>query len=525
MRVAVVGGGPGGLFLAALVSRGLPNAEVVVLERNQRSDAFGFGVVFSDATLRTIDAADPVLREGLADFGTHWDRIAVWNRGERHEFAGNGMAAIHRRRLLGLLQDNAEQAGATLRFGEEAPPVAQLSAEFDVVVGADGTNSSVRRHLGNDVLGHSTETAAAKFIWFGTTFLFDGLTFVHRESEHGTFAVHGYPISSELSTFIVETDEPTWRRAGLDRFDVTQPPGTSDVDSQHYLAKLFADDIDGADLVANNSRWGNFVTRRTRTWHQGNIALLGDAVHTAHFSVGSGTKMAMEDAVVLAEEIVRHADDTAGAFSAYEEARQPKVERIQDSARPSLSWWERFGRYRAQLDPLTFAFHFFSRTIDIERIAKRDPQLVQDVRSRWQEREGATALRTSLDLPGTRAATSRVLTLQGEDAELVLLDDVGEVLRVDAGIGTVIQGAILVEAPESEELVDSVLAALPDDVRVALVRGGCDLPRMLVCEELRLDRGCIVVLAGDVDDAVAETLVLSGRVDAVARTAGTGDAA
>jgi len=521
VRVAVVGGGPGGLFAGALISRGLPDADVVVFERNQRSDAFGFGVVFSDATLRAIDAADPVLRTALADFGTHWDRIAVWNRGERHEFAGNGMAAIHRRRLLSLLQDNAEQAGATLRFGEEAPPVSQLSAEYDIVIGADGTNSSVRRHLGDQGLGHSTEAAAAKFIWFGTTFLFDGLTFVHRESEHGTFAVHAYPISDELSTFIVETDEDTWRRAGLDRFDVAQPPGASDLDSQHYLEKLFADDIEGAELVTNNSRWGNFVTRRTRTWHDGNIVLLGDAVHTAHFSVGSGTKMAMEDAVVLAEEIVRHAGEPAAAFAAYEEARQPRVARIQDSARPSLSWWERFGRYRDQLDPLTFAFHFFSRSIDVERIAQRDPELVQSVRGRWQGLHGAPALQTPLDLPGRRAATSRLLTLQQDGTTVSVRDDDGEVMR--AGAGLAVDGVVLVEVPETEALVDSVLAALPVDVRVAVVRGGADLPRTLLCEELRLDRGCVVVLADDVDDAVAETLILSGRVDAVARSSRSGD--
>ena len=400
VRVAVVGGGPGGLFVATLISRGLPDSEVTLFERNQRSDAFGFGVVFSDATLKTIDQADSVLRTALAEFGTHWDTIEVWNDGERHGFAGNGMAAIHRRKLLELLQDNAERSGAVLRFGEVAPDVAELSAEYDIVIGADGTNSSVRTYIGDDILGHTTEKASAKFIWFGTTFMFEGLTFVHRESEHGTFAVHGYPISEDLSTFIVETDEDTWRRAGLDRFDVSQPPGVSDENSQAYLEKLFADDIEGANLVANNSRWGNFVTRRTATWHRDNVVLLGDAVHTAHFSVGSGTKMAMEDAVALASEFVKHPDDVPAALTAYETARQPSVAKIQGSARPSLSWWEHFGDYRRELAPITFAFHFFSRSIDIERIARRDPELVRAVRGDWRERHGSDALASPLSLPG-----------------------------------------------------------------------------------------------------------------------------
>ena len=174
-RVAVVGGGPGGLFLATLLRRARPDVDVTLFERNQSTDAFGFGVVFSDATLRKIDEADPVLRDALTAHGRHWDRIDVWSEGERHGFSGNGMAAIHRRLLLKLLQENAAGAGVDLRFGRVAPPVDELSRDFDVVVGADGTNSVVREHLGE--VGHTVDTATAKFIWFGTTHLFDGLTF------------------------------------------------------------------------------------------------------------------------------------------------------------------------------------------------------------------------------------------------------------------------------------------------------------------------------------------------------------
>ncbi|MCW2831336.1 MAG: 2-polyprenyl-6-methoxyphenol hydroxylase-like oxidoreductase, partial [Aeromicrobium sp.] len=373
-RVAVVGGGPGGLFLATLVRRARPDVEVVLFERNLATDAFGFGVVFSDATLRRINEADPVLRDALSAHGRHWDRIDVWSNGERHGFSGNGMAAIHRRLLLKLLQENAAEVGVDLRFGQVAPPVEELSRGFDLVVGADGTNSAVREHLGD--VGHTVDTATAKFIWFCTTHLFEGLTFVHRRSEHGNFAVHGYPISDELSTFIVETDEPTWRAAGLDAFDVSQPPGPSDTASQDYLEKLFAEDIGGASLVTNNSRWGNFRTRRTQRWHRGNVVMLGDAVHTAHFSVGSGTKMAMEDAISLVREVAAHQDDLELAFTNYEAERQPQVAKIQNQARGGLSWWEHFARYYNSFEPTQFTFHFFSRSIDIDKIRQRDPELV-----------------------------------------------------------------------------------------------------------------------------------------------------
>jgi 2-polyprenyl-6-methoxyphenol hydroxylase-like FAD-dependent oxidoreductase len=477
-RIAVVGGGPGGLFFATLVRRALPTAEVTLFERNQASDAFGFGVVFSDATLRKIDAADPVLRNALSDYGRHWDRIDVWSRGEQHGFSGNGMAAIHRKVLLRLLQENALEAGVDLRFGQEAPPVDQLAADYDLVVGADGTNSVVRDHLGE--LGHTVETATAKFIWFGTKHIFDGLTFVHRVSEHGAFAVHGYPISDELSTFIVETDEETWRRAGMDEFDVSQPPGPSDKASQDFLEKLFAEDIGGASLVTNNSRWGNFRTRRTQHWYRDNVALLGDAVHTAHFSVGSGTKMAMEDAVTLAEQVAsvfRGERDLESALSDYQEERAASVRKIQDSARPSLAWWERFGLYQRELDPLTFTFHFFSRSIGIAKIAQRDPALAEQVRGAWTARHG------------TEGLTDRLLQSPPNDVPLVL-------------------------APADERDLPEAIRTLPQHGAV-VIDGTEELPKVLLSEEARLRRGLTTFLMGDYDEDAAETLLLSGRCDGV----------
>jgi 2-polyprenyl-6-methoxyphenol hydroxylase-like FAD-dependent oxidoreductase len=501
IRVACVGGGPGGLFFSTLLKRARPDIEVVLFERNRPTDAFGFGVVFSDRTLARIDAADPVLHEALAREGVHWDALAVSAKGETHTFAGNGMAAVHRRVLLRFLQGAAADAGVELRFGQDVTR-ADLG-DFDVIVGADGTNSRLRDEL-EPRLGSSVETAVAKFIWFGTTHLFDGLTFLHRRNEHGNFAAHAYPISGELSTFIVETDEETWRRAGLDRFDPRTPPGASDEVTQAYLTELFRDDIEGAELVGNNSRWANFRTRRTAHWHADNVVLLGDAVHTAHFSVGSGTKMAMEDAIVLAREIAAaDAGDLAGAFERYEAERKPEVAKIQDAAGPSLSWWEHFAQYYQALDPLEFAFHFFSRSIDIERVRRRDPQLAAAVDEAWLARHGAAPLQSALKGDGWRLSGRR-LTLRESADGLVLAD-------ADGGTVT----ARLLEAPLDEHAVEAVDldAAAP----VVVIGGGTPLTRNLLAERARMRHGLIaVVLDDELDDAAAATLLLSGRADAVA---------
>jgi anthraniloyl-CoA monooxygenase len=500
IRVACVGGGPGGLLFAILLKRARPDFDVVLIERNQPGDAFGFGVVFSDRTLERINEADPVLREALRDRGVHWNSIGVSLKNETFTFEGNGMAAVHRKILLRHLQDAARDAGVDLRFGTDVRDLAELH-EFDVIVGADGTNSRVRDAL-EPAVGSTVESAIAKFIWFGTTHIFDGLTFLHRQNEHGNFAAHAYPIGEGLSTFIVEADEATWRAAGLDAFDATSAPGPSDEISQRYLEELFSDDIDGAPLVANNSRWGNFRTRRTPTWHSGNVVLLGDAVHTAHFSVGSGTKMAMEDAIVLARELAASPDDLEGAFARYEAERQPEVAKIQDAAGPSLSWWENFGFYFTHLDPLDFAFHFFSRSIDLERIRRRDPHLATRVSEAWVARHGHAPLDSPLVVGPTTFAGRRLhLVEAGEGFELA--DSTGST------------PVAVIDAPPSERSATEVEPPL--DGRAIVVRGGTAVTRALVAERARLAHGLVaVVLDDELTDAEATTLMLSGRADAVA---------
>lgn len=508
MRIAVVGGGPGGLFFATLIRRADPSIEVTVFERNRADDTFGFGVVFSDRTLAGIHDADPVLREALAEHGRHWDDIEVRLKGERIRCGGNGMAAIVRRTLLALMQARARDVGAELRFSVEVT-LADL-AGYDLVVAADGTGSKIRERLD---LGATVETATAKFIWFGTDYLFDGLTFVHERGPDGVFAVHGYPISAEMSTFIVETDEESWRRAGLDTFDVTQSPGVSDLRSKEYLEKLFVDQIDGKRLLHNNSRWGNFRTRRTSRWHTlapRPIVLLGDAVHTAHFSVGSGTKMAMEDAVALAKAIAASPSDLPAALSAYEEAAQPSVRKIQDSARPSLAWWEHFGRYHDEFEPWQFAYHFLSRSITDGRLSKRDAEFVAASHRGWVAAHGTEPLATPFSRGGW-STPGRVVTVSVEKGTVAGLEPLP--LREQPG-----PWGALVAAPDREADLPAVFARLAELAAPVLVavHGGNPLTRMLVCEQARMRHRLPALLVDpDADRDRALTAVLSGRADLV----------
>jgi anthraniloyl-CoA monooxygenase len=516
MRIAVLGGGPGGLFAAALAKNADPSREVTVFERNRAEDTFGFGVVFSDATLAGIHAADPVLLTALSEHGVHWDPIEVRLRGERHVCGGNGMAAVERRTLLSLMQQRALELGVDLRFSTEGEPDELLAAGYDLVIAADGANSRLREGFA-DVFESGVETATAKFIWLGTTYPFTGLTFVHERAPHGVFAVHGYPIGNGVSTFIVETDEASWRAAGLDEFDVTQPPGPSDERTRAYLQELFAEQIDGHPLLVNNSRWGNFRTRRTRRWRHRvggtAIALLGDAAHTAHFSVGSGTKMAMEDAVALVAALDRHGDDVDAALDEYETVRQPQVAKIQNSARPSLSWWEHFGRSHDTLPPWQFAYHFFTRSLTDAKLRRRDEGFVAAVHERWRAEHGAEPLASPLTVAGQRL-DGRVVAVDGRTAQLPdgplpLVADPS-----DAGAG-----GLWVDAPDAEADLPPALEAVAKGVAagaaLVAVGGGTPLTRRLLCEAARLEHGAVSLLVEDAEPDVALTAVLSGRTDLV----------
>jgi anthraniloyl-CoA monooxygenase len=525
VRIAVVGGGPGGLFAAVLAKSADPGREVTVIERNRARDTFGFGVVFSDATLAGIHDADPVLRTALTEHGVHWDPIEVRVKGERLRCGGNGMAAVERRTLLHLLQQRAIEVGVDVRFATEAHPDDVLAAGYDLVVAADGANSRLRERFA-DVVDSGVETATAKFIWLGTSYPFDGLTFVHERGPHGVFAVHGYPIGNGVSTFIVETEEAAWRAAGLDAFDAGGPPGPSDEASRRYLQDLFAEEIEGHPLLVNNSRWGNFRTRRTRRWRSRSggtaVALLGDAAHTAHFSVGSGTKMAMEDAVALVAALDAHPggtpDDVDAALAGYERARQPQVARIQDSARPSLSWWEHFGRSYDALPPWQFAYHFFTRSLPDAKLRRRDGAFVATVHERWRSEHGAGPLESPITVAGQRLA-GRLVPV-ADDAARLPAGPLPLLERPPARGGA---WGLRVAAPDSEAGLPAARAAVADGLAAgaALVAavGGTALTRRLVCEEARFGHGAVSLLVEDgdpdrsADDAL--TAVLSGRTDLV----------
>jgi anthraniloyl-CoA monooxygenase len=516
MRIAVLGGGPGGLFAAALAKTSDPSREVTVFERNRADDTFGFGVVFSDATLAGIHEADPVLRDALADHGVHWDPIEVRLHGQRFSCGGNGMAAVERRTLLRLMQERAAAAGVELIFSTTVDPDELIAAGFDLVIAADGANSRLRDRYA-EAFEPSYETATAKFIWLGTTYPFDGLTFVHERGQHGVFAVHGYPIGTGLSTFIVETDEHSWRQAGLDEFDVTQPPGAGDEKSRRYLEDLFAGQLDGHELLMKNSRWGNFRTRRAERWHHrvGStaIALLGDSAHTAHFSVGSGTKMAMEDAIALVAALDSR-DDVDTALVEYETVRQPQVAKIQGSARPSLSWWEHFGRTHDQLPPWQFAYHFFTRSLSDAKLRRRDADFVAAAHDAWRAESGAEPLESPIEIAGQRVGGRLVpvdghaIRLPGGDLPLRRdpADDGVWALRVDAP-------ATEAELPPALEAVAKGVAA---GAALVAVLGGTSLTRRLLCEEARLNCRTAALSVPDVpDDDRALTEILSGRVDLV----------
>jgi anthraniloyl-CoA monooxygenase len=341
MRTAIAGGGPGGLYLSILLKRLDPAAEVVVHERNAPDDTFGFGVVFSDETLAAFEAADPESYAEIAAAFVRWSEIDVHYRGEVVTSGGHGFSAMGRKELLGILQRRALALGVDLRFRSEVS-----SLDADLVVAADGVNSTLRATYGFEP---SLDRRRATYAWFGTDHVFDAFTFIIAETPGGVVQVHAYPYSDTRSTFIVES-------TGV------------------QLDRAQCEDLFGYRLIENRTRWINFVTVRNPFWRRGNVVLLGDAAHTAHFSIGSGTKLAMEDAISLAWAV------REGDIDAYEAERRPIVESTQRAAQGSLEWFEGIGRY-AQQEPRTFAFNLLtrSRRITYGELRMRDPAFVASV--------------------------------------------------------------------------------------------------------------------------------------------------
>jgi anthraniloyl-CoA monooxygenase len=371
MDITVVGGGPAGLFFSLLMRGRDPRHRIRVLERNGPDDTFGWGVVFSDETLNNIAEADPTSYAEITESFAHWDAIDIHYKGEVLTSRGHGFSGLSRKRLLNILQRRAAALGVELQFRHEVSDVAALR-RADLVLAADGANSLVRSRYA-EKFEPSIDWRPNKFIWLGTTRRFDAFTFFFKEDAHGLWRVHAYRFDDKHGTFIVETTEETWRRAGLANADEEAAIA--------FCEGLFAAELQGHKLLKSRAIWRSFPTVRNKRWSFENVALIGDAAHTAHFSVGSGTKLAMEDAITLADVLSRRPDDLPGALAAYESERRVEVERLQRAAQSSLQWFEEAERYFGTLEPFEFAASLLTRSLRIthDNLKVRDPEFVRRI--------------------------------------------------------------------------------------------------------------------------------------------------
>ncbi|MEU7632168.1 bifunctional salicylyl-CoA 5-hydroxylase/oxidoreductase [Nocardia sp. NPDC049220] len=379
MRIAVMGGGPAGLYFSALMKQLDPTHDITIWERNAPGDTFGFGVVFSDETLGGIEHADEHIYRTMADQFARWSDIDIHFRGAVRTSGGQGFAAMSRKELLHILQRRCADLGVTIHFSTAAPDVEDLAATHDLVLAADGINSAVRSRF-SEIFGPNLDPRPNKYMWLGTDRVSEAFEFFVKHTPYGIMQVHAYPFSAGQSTFIVEMHESVWRSAGLHDFaDRDYAPGESDEKSIALLAEIFADELDGHTLHANNSKWINFTTVRNETWRHGNIVLIGDAAHTAHFSIGSGTKLAMEDALALVA-CLHENQSVATGLEAYETERRPVVESVQRAAQASLEWFESIAQYTDQ-HPDQFAFNLLtrSRRITYDNLRLRDDSFVDAI--------------------------------------------------------------------------------------------------------------------------------------------------
>ena len=386
MRIAVIGGGPAGLYFSLLMKATDPSHEIEVYERNKADDTFGFGVVFSDETLGNFRDADAETYYDIIASFAYWDAIDVHYQGEMVRSRGHGFCGFSRFKLLEILQKHCALRDVAIKFEHEVPDLSGFVG-YDLIVVADGANSFIRdQHA--DQFKPDLDWRKNKFVWLGSTLPLDTFTFIFRENGHGMFRVHAYQYEPDRSTFIIECTEATWRRARLDE--------ASEDDTVAYCEKLFAPDLKGHTLLKNRSLWRTFPTVRNAHWYFDNVVLMGDALHTAHFSIGSGTKLAMEDAIALHDAICAHGS-IAQALPAYEAEHAEETARIQRSAQPSLEWFEDTERYMG-LEPLQFTISLLSRSkrITYENLKLRDADLIATI-DRWFARK--IAAETGLDVP------------------------------------------------------------------------------------------------------------------------------
>ncbi|HYU95337.1 MAG TPA: FAD-dependent monooxygenase, partial [Sphingomicrobium sp.] len=380
MKIACIGGGPAGLYFAISMKLKDPAHEIEIFERNAPGVTFGWGVVFSDLTVDNITRNDPASAKTITDEFAHWDDIDVHIRGETVTSGGHGFIGISRKRLLAILQDRARELGVTLHFNAECDPADPKWRDYDLVIASDGANSRFR-DANPAAFGVDVDVRRNRFVWLGTSKVFDAFTFAFEETEHGWIWAHAYRFAPDCSTFIVECSEETWRSFGFDRM--------SQDESIAACEQLFANYLDGHRLQSNASHligsaaWLNFRRIKCERWASGNVILLGDAAHTAHFSIGSGTKLALEDAIKLAEVLNRDGLSLEAALDEYQAERNLEVLKLQNSARNSTEWFETLGRY-LRFEPLQFAYSLLTRSqrISHENLRLRDREWLEGV-ERW----------------------------------------------------------------------------------------------------------------------------------------------
>ena len=367
MKAAVIGGGPAGLYFAYLLKRAHAGADIRIFEQNRADATFGFGVVFSDRALEFLRDDDPETCDHITPHMEIWNDLTVVHEDQPIRIDGVGFAAIGRLEFLKLLQERVQSVGLEPEFETPVTSLDDLD-DFDLIVGADGVNSMTRGAC-DQLFGTTVTPLRNKFIWYGTSKPFDTLTQTFRRNEHGAFNAHHYRYAPDRSTFIVETNPDTWRRAGFEHMDEQQ--------TMAYCARVFAAELDGHPLISNKSIWRNFPNVWNSRWSHGNIVLLGDALRTAHFSIGSGTRLAMEDAIALVAALVECRDDLGAALQLYEARRRPIVEKLVSAANQSAAWYQDFADHMA-LPPWDLAHSYARRTgrVSEQRLAQLSPRFM-----------------------------------------------------------------------------------------------------------------------------------------------------
>jgi anthraniloyl-CoA monooxygenase len=450
VKVRIIGAGPAGLYLAILLKKADRTHDIAVIERNPADATFGWGVVFSEETLGALRDADPETHLEITDTFARWPAIDIHYRGQRLRSRGHAFSAIPRKLLLQILQGRARELGVELRFEADASDI----PEADLVVGADGVNSLVRRTYAAD-FGERVAPQGCKYVWFGTDLVLDAFTFIFKATEAGLVQVHAYPFDEHTSTWIIECPEHTWRRLGFDAMN--------EAESLQACEALFAEELHGHRLMSNRSLWLDFLLVRNESWHRGNVVLLGDAAHTAHFSIGSGTKLAMEDAIALAQAFQRHPGDLERALVDYELERQPVVERFQQAAGDSAAYFTRVERY-AHMDPMPFAFNLLTRSgrITHANLAQRDPQFVRVLDAWFHGGEPGAVAPPPLFAPW-RGLRNRVVRAAAEPDEMPALARSGAGLVLAGPVAVTPDGRISPDTPTLAdgwgEVVDEVHAS------------------------------------------------------------------